>query len=364
MEFKNLDIFVVNTDSETGIVEAYVSLMGSIDHGNDRIHKGSFSKTLLERFGQLQILDNHNANSGEDVIGKALEAKEVARENLPAEMLEKFPETTAALYTKTQYLLETTKGLEIFKRIKAGALRQYSIGFVVPKGKIDFSNETINNVKTQIRNIREVILYEWSPVIWGMHSGTQTLGVKSMFEQKAVSLTKYIDELRRAFEQLYLVEVEEGEYKYTTSNFWVTEIFDDYLYVCPSYYFREQTEYPYYKVFYRYDQETSEFFFEPQENWVGGSYQFVAGVKVFEADLETKAGKVLSSANQTLVENAINALTVLLEAANKPIDNELDNNTETPNDEVKADPINSVTFNQDLERERILADLFLLKTRV
>jgi HK97 family phage prohead protease len=365
IEHKSFPIHVLSTDDTTGIVEAYVSVMGNIDSGNDRIWKGAFKKTLLERFGQLTVLDNHNSNSGEDVIGKAIEAREVDRNQLPEEMLAKNPEITGALYTKTQYLLDTHKGSEIFKRIKAGALNQYSIGFTVPKGKIDFTTELINGVKTQIRNIREIILYEWSSTIWGMNSLTTTIGVKKMFEQKAVSLSKYIDKLRSTFEQLYLVEVEEGEYKYTTSNFWVGEIFDDYIYVCPSYSFKEQTEYPYYKVYYRYDQPTDEFIFEPQTNWIGGSYQFVEGVKAFEPTEEIKAGKVLSSANQTLVENAIAALQALYEAANKPIDNEEYTSNDVVNeDETKADPPTAVTLDLELQRKRYLEQLQILKLKV
>lgn len=371
IERKSFPIHVLSTDDTTGIVEAYVSVMGNIDHGNDRIWKGAFTKTLLERFGQLTVLDNHNSNSGEDVIGKAIEAREVDRSQLPEAMLLKNPEITGALYTKTQYLLDTHKGSEIFKRIKAGALNQYSIGFTVPKGKIDFTTEIVNGVKTQIRNIREIILYEWSSVIWGMNPLTSTLGIKKMFEQKAVSLSKYIDKLRSSFEQLYLVEIEEGEYKYTTSQYWVGEIFDDFIYACPSYSFKEQTEFPYYKVYYRYDQSTEEFFFEPQENWIGGSYQFVEGVKSFEPaeivetlELDEKAGKVLSSANQTLVENAIAALQALYEAANKPIDNEEYTSNDVVNEnDNKADPIESVTLDFELQRKRYLEQLHILKSK-
>lgn len=183
MEHKTFPAFTTKVDATQGIVEAVVAVTGNVDLGDDVIRRGSFAKTLAERGNRAKVLDQHNSSSIMCVIGKPLEIREVGRDMLPAELLTEYPNADGGLYTKTQYLIETPEGAGAFARIKAGAVDQYSIGY----DAIVADYETLtgdDGAKRTVRNLREVRLWEYSPVIWGMNPATTTLSAKSATESK------------------------------------------------------------------------------------------------------------------------------------------------------------------------------------
>jgi HK97 family phage prohead protease len=74
-----------------------------------------------------------------------------------------------------QFNLDTTAGLEAYKTVKAmGDLQQYSIGFRI----IDASRETKGG--ESVRVIKDIELFEASPVLVGAAYGTHTIAVKEM----------------------------------------------------------------------------------------------------------------------------------------------------------------------------------------
>lgn len=164
-------------DEAQGIVEAVVAVTGNLDMGNDVIVSGAFKKTLNENRKKIKVLDNHRTDSVVAVVGKALEIHEVPRTELPADLLQAYPEATGGLYTRTQYLMDTPEGLGAFKRIQNGAVSEYSIGYD-PKDQemkdIDWRGE-----KVVARFLKQVQLWEYSPVIWGMNEATATLSAKN-----------------------------------------------------------------------------------------------------------------------------------------------------------------------------------------
>lgn len=175
-EHKAFESVAEVVDEDEGIVEAYVAVFGVVDDGDDRIRNGAFSKTLVERGNRVRCLDAHNNWSVRDVIGKPLEIREVGREELPDELLRKYPDATGALYTKTQYLLDTPEGKGAFTRIKEKAIDEYSIGYDPIAGSTDTTKED----DRVIRNLREIRLWEYGPVLWGMNPATTTVGVKAV----------------------------------------------------------------------------------------------------------------------------------------------------------------------------------------
>lgn len=180
-EHKILPIFVTKVDGDLGVVDAVVSVFGILDGGGDVIENGAFTKTIVERGRKVRVLDAHNSWSLMDVIGKPLEMREIGREELPPQVLEKYPEATGGLLTKTQFLMDTPEGAGAFARIKADAVNEYSIGYetltstyreiTAPDGK-----------KVNARILKEIRLWEYSPVVWGMNPATATVGAKSAKE--------------------------------------------------------------------------------------------------------------------------------------------------------------------------------------
>lgn len=175
-EYKNFPTFETKIlDEDQGIVEHTVAIMGNTDLGGDIIHPGAFTKTLAERGNKVRVVDQHNTDSIMRVIGKPLDMREVGRESLPPGVVARFPEASGALKVQTQYLLDTPEGRGAFERIKAGAIDEYSIGYDAVQ--FDYSKKQDGET---VRNLRQVRLWEYSPVIFGMNPATSTLGYKTV----------------------------------------------------------------------------------------------------------------------------------------------------------------------------------------
>jgi HK97 family phage prohead protease len=175
MEHKTTQAYETKVTDE-GIVETVFAVMGNVDLGNDVLHPGAFAKTFTERGHKVKVLDHHQARSVRDVIGKPLELRELPKEQLPQAVLDAHPDATGGAWARVQFLMDTPEGEGAFKRIKAGAIGEWSFGY----DALDKDFETIkqNGQDVSIRNLRTVKLYELSPVIWAMNDGTMTLSAK------------------------------------------------------------------------------------------------------------------------------------------------------------------------------------------
>lgn len=194
MERKAFPVICTKIDEELGIVDAIVAVIGNHDHGEDIIHPGSFTKTITERGGKVRVLDAHNTDSIMRIIGKPLGIREIGKDELPAELLAQYPDATGGLWTQTQMLMDTPEGRGAFSRLKAGVIDEWSIGYETVKGKVDYSKVIRNGVEVVVRNLREIKLYEYSPVLWGMNEATTTLGTKAEINDEPETAT-YLKEM-------------------------------------------------------------------------------------------------------------------------------------------------------------------------
>lgn len=169
-------------DQDQGIVDHLFSVYGVVDEGGDRVHPGAFLKTTREGLGRIKVLDSHNNRSIMSVLGKPIEFYELPRERLPASLLERFPEATGGMVARVRYLLETPEGRGAFARIKAGAVTESSFGYdVIQK---DYTEEKVGGELRRVRELRELRLYDISPVIFGMNPATAVLSVKGDGEKR------------------------------------------------------------------------------------------------------------------------------------------------------------------------------------
>ena len=178
-EHKAFPVTVTDINETEGLVTAIVSVFGIIDDGDDIIHPGSFIKTLAERGNRIRVLNSHNARDILNVIGKQEGIREITREELPANILAKYPNATGGLETITRYMLDDPTSSAVFKRIKGGFVDEYSIGFDI----VQSDNEKLalpDGKAKVVRNIRQIRLWEYSPVIWGMNPATQSVSIKSV----------------------------------------------------------------------------------------------------------------------------------------------------------------------------------------
>jgi HK97 family phage prohead protease len=155
-----------NVDEAQGIVECFVAGIGNKDSVGDVLIAGAFSKSLTRR--KPRVVWGHNWN---DPIGKVLEIYEVppGDRRLPQKMINA---GIGGLYAKVQFNLNSEKGREAFANVAFfGQEQEWSIGYK--------TLDAIFDPNIQANVLKEVELYEVSPVLHGANQLTGTISVKS-----------------------------------------------------------------------------------------------------------------------------------------------------------------------------------------
>lgn len=142
---------------------------------NDIVEPGAFKKTLIERgplgSNRIRVLWQHGVR---DVIGIPLVMEEHGRDYLPDDLKKRFKDASGGLFTRTQLVMDVQRGREAFALYKSGAMNEWSIGF----NSIDEWFE--EREKVTFRHLREIRLWEYSPVTWGANEATTTVAVKGI----------------------------------------------------------------------------------------------------------------------------------------------------------------------------------------
>jgi HK97 family phage prohead protease len=164
VEYKAIPI-LSGTEIQDRTVDHLFAVMGRLDDFHDRIWPGAFEKTIKERGARVKALWQHN--NAEPPIGVPVLLRELGRGEVPAKVTALWPDVSGALLGRVRYL-ETPRGDEVLTGIAQGAITENSIGY--DPVKFDFEelnlDETGQN-KVLARNLREVRLWDISPVNWG-----------------------------------------------------------------------------------------------------------------------------------------------------------------------------------------------------
>lgn len=164
--FKSGNNGQVNVDQAQGIVECFVAGIGNKDSVGDIVISGAFAKSLTHR--KPRVVWGHSWN---DPIGKVLEMYEVpvGDSRLPAKMRNA---GIGGLYAKVQFNLQSEKGKEAFATVAFfGEDQEWSIGYKTIDSVFD------QNLQANI--LKEVELYEVSPVLHGANQLTGTISIKA-----------------------------------------------------------------------------------------------------------------------------------------------------------------------------------------
>jgi hypothetical protein len=179
-EYRIFQCYTLKADSANGIIESYVSIGGIPDLGfhRDVVEPGAFKKTIAERgplgAKKIRVLWQHELKS---VIGLPLLLEEHSRDQLPEKIRRDWPTASMGLFARSQIVMDVQQGREAFALYRAGAMDEWSIGFndLTNDGNGDFIKDGDNS----FRHLREVRLWEYSPVTWGMNEATTTIMVKT-----------------------------------------------------------------------------------------------------------------------------------------------------------------------------------------
>jgi HK97 family phage prohead protease len=168
----------LSVDEAEGIVEAFVAGIGNKDSVGDIVLPGAFAASLKRR--KPRVVWGHNWN---EPIGKVLDIYEVGPDDprLPAKMK---AARIGGLFARVQFNLKSERGREAFANIAFfGMEQEWSIGYKTITAAYDNTR--------QANLLREVELYEVSPVLHGANQLTGTISVKSdKMEDRVTSFKK------------------------------------------------------------------------------------------------------------------------------------------------------------------------------
>jgi HK97 family phage prohead protease len=160
-EFKLDDI------SDEGEFDGYASVFGNVDCYDDIVERGAFKKTIKESKGRVPILWQHDPYNP---IGVSLELEE----------------DDFGLRARGQLVLEVQQAAEARALMKAKALGGLSIGYQTVKYLID--QEGVDG--QPVRRLKEVKLWEFSPVTFPANTLAVVNDVKSVDVDRLASLLR------------------------------------------------------------------------------------------------------------------------------------------------------------------------------
>ena len=165
IQFKARNGAQISVDKAEGVVECFVSGIGNKDSVGDIVLPGAFNESLKRR--KPRVVWGHSWN---DPIGKVLEIYEVPSSDprLPQKMKSA---GIGGLFAKVQFNLGAEKGREAFANVAFfGEEQEWSIGYKTLQATFD--------PVQQANMLKEVELYEVSPVLHGANQLTGTISVK------------------------------------------------------------------------------------------------------------------------------------------------------------------------------------------
>ncbi|MFH2113982.1 MAG: HK97 family phage prohead protease [Spirochaetota bacterium] len=171
MERKTLKFEVKELNEEEGTFTGYASTFtDKPDSYGDVVDKGAFKKTIKENKSRIKHLWNHSIM---EPIGK------------PDEL----SEDDTGLFVKGRLVLGVQRARETLALMKAGVVNEMSIGY-----------DTITDmVKDGVRHLKEVKLYDVSPVTFAANPTAMILDVKAV--ERALS-NNDVEPIREAVKAL------------------------------------------------------------------------------------------------------------------------------------------------------------------
>ena len=166
-EFKHLPFFEVKAQSIGRVRTGICCVFGHIDDWGDRVQPGAFAKTISEGRNRVKHLWNHDFS--QPPIASIKELREIGRDELPEEVFTFAPDATGGLLVSREYYTDEFSD-RIFKAITAGDITEMSFGYDV----IRYETATVGegDMKRDVRELKELSLYDTSDVLWGMNNAT------------------------------------------------------------------------------------------------------------------------------------------------------------------------------------------------
>jgi HK97 family phage prohead protease len=214
----------INVDEVQGIVECFVSGIGNKDSVGDIVLPGAFTESLKRR--KPRVVWGHDWNHP---IGKVLEIYEVPASDprLPAKMRQA---GIGGLFARVQFNLKSDKGREAFANVAFyGMDQEWSIGYK--------TLDAIYDNQRRANLLREVELYEVSPVLHGANQLTGTISIKTeqQFDENdfksfsSIAETQFVEYLDSLTDEEFEARFPAGEQAEDTEQKWVVDVGSAFL---------------------------------------------------------------------------------------------------------------------------------------
>lgn len=158
LERKSFELKLDGPPDDEGRFTGYAAVFGNVDHGNDVIEPGAFTKTLQEK-PQVPILWAHNPDK-------------------PIGVSTSMTEDGKGLKVEGQLAMEVQCAREVHALMKLGAIKGLSIGY----------NTVRRQFKGSVRHLQEVALGEFSPVVFPMNDRAEVDAVKDLYGYERTEL--------------------------------------------------------------------------------------------------------------------------------------------------------------------------------
>jgi uncharacterized protein len=175
---------IQDVDMKSRTVTGYFSRFGNIDHDNDIIVPGAFTKSIKER-----------GFEGKNIIPHILDHD--IHDTLKMLSKPKLYEKTDGGFFESN-ISDTQNGLDTLKLYRDGVINQHSFGFKI----------TRKDDKGGIREIKEALIYEISTVPLGANEATPFTGFKSLSEEEQLGYLPKLVERYQLIEKCY----KDGDY--------------------------------------------------------------------------------------------------------------------------------------------------------
>ena len=176
-EFKSLNFSNIKAESSGRVRTGIAAVFGNIDAANDRIMPGAFAKTIAEGATRCKHLWSHSWEH--PPIASIKELRELSRNELPPEVLAKAPEATGGLLVKREYY-DVEFANWILKAIDAGDVNEMSFAYDVLQSSYVTESKADSDQTHEVRELKELRLYDTSDVLLGCNSATIANGAKNL----------------------------------------------------------------------------------------------------------------------------------------------------------------------------------------
>ena len=281
MEKLTVPFELKGVDLSEGTFEGYAAIFNNVDLGNDLIEPGAFTKTLKENSKRVKICWQHDTK---EPIGIPLEMKE----------------DSTGLWVKGR-LSQTSRGRDALILMRDGVINELSIGYDTIKYKYD----------GPVRHLKEVRLWEFSPVTFAMNPTATVTSIKSMDENDVLFDYTLVDENCFHSDSFSVVDISDGVKSI------VGRLADSNKEITQSLIFTKS-------IYPDIDSVNSWF----NEHPYFGDVQLVNNPA--DKPDEEKSGRVLSFSNRELIKKCTLMLQTLLDATEPVVTQPEEDDTATP----------------------------------